>query len=98
MFDSSSKVEANGFADNTLDKEEAMKCVICKQGEARPGQASILLERGATTLVIKGVPALVCENCGEEYVDGETTSRLLKVAEEAVQSGVQVSIRQYVAA
>jgi len=75
-----------------------MKCVICKQGETRPGKATVTLERDGMTLVIKGVPASVCANCGEEYVDEETTARLLKTAEEAVQTGVQVSIREYIAA
>ena len=75
-----------------------MKCVICRQGEAHLGKVTVTLERDETTLVIKGVPTLVCENCGEEYVDGGIASRLLRVAEDAVQSGVQVDIRQYVAA
>jgi YgiT-type zinc finger domain-containing protein len=75
-----------------------MKCVICKQGETRPGKATVTLERDATILVIKGVPASVCENCGEEYVEGEMTARLLKDAEEAVRAGVQVDIREYVTA
>jgi hypothetical protein len=48
-------------------------------------------------LVFKGVPAQVCENCGEEYVSGEVTEDLLKRAEVLAQSGTQVDIRQYVA-
>lgn len=75
-----------------------MKCVICKKGETKPGKATVTLERDGTILVIKGVPASVCENCGEEYVEGDITARLLKDAEEAVRAGVQVDIREYVAA
>ena len=75
-----------------------MKCVICKHGETRPGTATVTLERDNLTLVVKAVPALVCENCGEEYVDEQTTVRLLRTAEEAAQASVQVDIRQYVAA
>ncbi len=75
-----------------------MKCVICKNGDTRSGKATVTLERNGTTLVIKGVPAEVCANCGEEYVDEGTTARLLKTAEEAAQSGVQVDVREYVAA
>lgn len=33
------------------------------------GETTVPLERGTTTLVIEGVPAEVCENCGEAYVD-----------------------------
>lgn len=75
-----------------------MKCVVCKVGETRPGRATVTLERAGVTLVIKGVPAQVCGNCGEEYVDEETTDRLLRAAEEAAQAGVQVDVREYVAA
>ncbi len=35
------------------------------------------------TLVVKKVPANVCQNCGEECVDESTTSQLLKTAEDA---------------
>jgi YgiT-type zinc finger domain-containing protein len=75
-----------------------MKCVICKQGETRPGTATVTLTRGPLTLVVKGVPAQVCEGCSEEYVDEDTTKRLLKTAEEAARAGVQVDVRQYVGA
>lgn len=75
-----------------------MKCVVCKQGETKPGTATVTLERNGTTLVIKGVPAEVCGNCGEDYIGEETARRLLKDAEEAAQAGVQVDVRRFVAA
>jgi YgiT-type zinc finger domain-containing protein len=75
-----------------------MTCVICKNGETRPGTATVTLEREGATVVIKGVPAQVCKNCGEEYVDEGIAGRLLKTAEEAVRAGVQVDVRTYEAA
>ena len=75
-----------------------MRCVVCKQGETRKGTATVTLERDGAILVFKKVPAEVCEVCGEEYVDEQTTVRLLAAAEEAVQAGVQVDVREYVAA
>jgi YgiT-type zinc finger domain-containing protein len=75
-----------------------MKCVICKEGNTAPGTATVTLERSAATVVFKAVPALVCQNCGEEYLDEATTSALLRAAESAVAQGVQVDVRQYVAA
>ena len=51
-------------------------------GETRPGRATVTLTREATTLVIKGVPASICANCGEEYVDEATTARLIKTMDE----------------
>jgi len=75
-----------------------MKCVICKNAETKPGTTTLTLERDGLTYVIKKVPAQVCPNCGEDYVDEKVTSDLLKSAEQMVKVGTQVDIRQYVAA
>ncbi len=72
-----------------------MKCVICQQGETAPGLVTVTLERGDTTLVFKSVPALVCENCGEAYVDETVSMQLLGTAEAAVNAGVQVEVRTF---
>ena len=74
-----------------------MKCVICKHGETGPGKASIVFDRDGATLVIRGVPAQVCRNCGEEYVDDATARLLLKEAEAQARAGVTVDIREYAA-
>jgi YgiT-type zinc finger domain-containing protein len=55
-----------------------MKCVVCKNGETKIGRTTVTLERDGATLVFKGVPARVCANCGEAYVDGEITASLLQ--------------------
>ncbi len=72
-----------------------MKCVICKNGETKVGLATLTLERNGTTLVFKKVPANVCATCGEEYVEGHITAKLLKAAEDVANTGVQVEIREY---
>ena len=45
-----------------------MKCVVCKMADTQVGVATVTLERDGLTLVVKGVPAQVCSNCGEQYV------------------------------
>ena len=75
-----------------------MKCVICKQEETSLGKVTVTLERGEMTLVVKGVSAYVCENCGEEYLTEGVSARLLSLAEDVAHSGVQVDIRRYIAA
>jgi YgiT-type zinc finger domain-containing protein len=72
-----------------------MKCAICKHGETRPGKTTVTLERGGTTLVIKGVPARICDNCGEAYVEEQITRQLLATADEALRAGVQVDVREF---
>jgi YgiT-type zinc finger domain-containing protein len=73
-----------------------MKCVVCKQAETRPGTTTVTLERGGLTLVVKNVPARVCPNCGEAYVDEQAAAQVLRTAEQMARSGTQVDIRQYV--
>jgi len=75
-----------------------MMCVICKNGQTESGTATVTLERERAIVVIKGVPARVCKSCGEEYIDEGITARLLTIADEAAQSGVQVDVRTYAAA
>lgn len=75
-----------------------MKCLICRQAETQPGVTTITLERGGLTLVVKSVPARVCPNCGEAYVDEDATTQLLKTAEQLARSGILVDVRQYVSA
>ncbi len=75
-----------------------MRCVICKHAETAPGTTTVTLERDGFTYVIKNVPAQVCPNCDEAYVDETVTGELLKSAEQIAHSGAMVDIRQYKAA
>lgn len=74
-----------------------MKCVICKHGETVPGATTVLLQRGETTVVIKGVPAEICDNCGEYYLSEETTRQVLALAEAAVAQGAEVEVLRFAA-
>lgn len=75
-----------------------MKCVICKNGNTSPGTITTTFERSGATIVIKEVPAEVCDVCGESYLSQEISEKLLKQAESAARAGVQVDIRKYMAA
>ena len=74
-----------------------MNCVLCKNGETRPGSVTVSLNRKETVIVIKDVPADVCGNCGEYYLSTPVTNDILKKAENAVAKGVEVEIIRYVA-
>ncbi len=75
-----------------------MKCVVCKQADTRPGITTVTLERDGATFVIREVPAQVCPNCGEDYVDSKVTTELLNTAERLSQAGAQVDVRRYAVA
>ena len=75
-----------------------MKCVICKNGQTNNQTVTVTLEQQGKTFVFKDVPARVCENCGEQYLEEETSRRLLELAQEAAKSGIELTIAKYNAA
>lgn len=74
-----------------------MKCVICKQGETQQGMTTVTLTRGEVTLVIKNVPADICDNCGEYYLSDEVSRKIMAMAEEAVKHNQEVEVIQFAA-
>jgi YgiT-type zinc finger domain-containing protein len=75
-----------------------MKCVVCRHGETKPGFTTFAVERNGAILVVRGVPARICKNCGEEYLEEKDAARLDELADEAAKPGVEVEIRDYRAA
>lgn len=74
-----------------------MNCVLCRHGETRPGFVTVTLQRGETTVVLKQVPAEVCDNCGEYYLSSDVAGQVMNKAEAAVISGAEVEIVRFAA-
>jgi YgiT-type zinc finger domain-containing protein len=74
-----------------------MNCVICRQAETAQGTTTVTLTRGKLTFVVRDVPARVCPNCGEAYVEEAAVVRLLSTAEQLAHAGAQVDVRDYAA-
>ncbi|MEE8507149.1 MAG: type II toxin-antitoxin system MqsA family antitoxin [Kiloniellales bacterium] len=74
-----------------------MRCVFCKQGDTRPGEATVTLQRGETVVVVKEVPADICENCGEYYLSDSVSEKVMAKAEEAARNGAGVEILLFAA-
>ena len=75
-----------------------MTCTVCGQAHPVPGTATVTLERDGATLVMKDVPALVCPNCGEEYVSDDVATRVTEIADRAFREGITVDVRHYAGA
>lgn len=54
------------------------KCYICN-GDVEDKRVSVEREWNGKKMVIEDVPAKVCVQCGEQYLDGKTTLRLEKI-------------------
>ncbi len=74
-----------------------MKCVICRNGETESGHVTVTLHREQTTIVIKDVPAQVCENCGEYYLSEDVSASVLKLGEEAVRHNAEIEVVKFAA-
>jgi len=72
-------------------------CVLCRTGEIRLGTTTETYEIDGTVVVVRAVPAQVCQQCGESYTDEATTRRLEAIVEKARRAGVVV-IQEYKAA
>jgi YgiT-type zinc finger domain-containing protein len=74
-----------------------MQCVICKHGNTRLGLVTVTWQREDCLVILKQVPAEVCENCGEYYLNESVTEEVLKRAEESINKGAEVEILRYAA-
>ena len=71
-----------------------MKCIVCRNGETRPGSTTETYELGTVVVVVRGIPAEVCDQCGEAYTDAQATRQLEVIVERARKAG-GVVIQQY---
>lgn len=74
-----------------------MKCVICKNGETKNGLTSLSLERADVTIVVKNIPAEICENCGERYISEVTSAKVLQEAEQSIKKNSRVEVLNFAA-
>ena len=74
-----------------------MNCVICKNGTTAEGLVTVTLQRDSSIIIIKNVPADVCDNCGEYYLNGDVAESVLRIAEKATENNPEVEILQYAA-
>lgn len=69
-----------------------MDCVICKNGTTEKGKTTVTFEKKGTVIVIKDVPAHICQNCGHYYLDDNMSKKLLEIASETIKKGVEVEV------
>jgi len=72
-----------------------MICLICRQSETRNSLTSISFERGEVRLVVNNVPARVCPNCDEAYVDEAVAAQLLRSVKKLSEAGILEDVIEY---
>ncbi len=71
-----------------------MSCFRCK-GNLEKKKVNYVVDLEKTIIIIKGVPAKVCEQCGEQYFDDETAENIEKIVNELKQLSIEVTIVNY---
>lgn len=71
-----------------------MDCFVCK-GKLEEKKVNYIADLEETIIIIKGVPAKVCTQCGEQYFDDETTENIEKIVNQLKQVPIEVSIVNY---
>ena len=72
-------------------------CFLCKNDTLKPGVTDTSLTRGDVVMVVKGVPAQVCTNCGESYLERGVYEQLKAEFKAAEKAGVEFVARRYAA-
>jgi len=70
-------------------------CRQCPEGTYEKGAVTETLERDDTIVVVKGVPALVCDVCGNSLLAAEEVDRLQALLERAEAEGIELESRRY---
>lgn len=72
-----------------------MKCPLCK-GQMVEGKTNLPYELGAgKIIVITRVPALVCEQCGDDFVGIDVVRRVEKIIEKMERDGLRMGFVEY---
>ena len=72
-----------------------MKCALCK-GKMKEGTITLPFDINKDMFVIiKDVPALVCTQCGESFVEMSVARVVEKIVGNAEQDGVALGILKY---
>lgn len=73
-------------------KTNSMKCVICKSGTMLRGQVTVTLEKAGSIILIKEVPAMVCDVCEHYYLDEKIAEEVLKRGNDGLSKGTELEV------
>lgn len=71
-----------------------MNCFKC-EGEVIEKKVNYMVDLENTIIIIKGVPAKVCMQCGEQYFDDETSRNIETIVNKLKDLSTEVTIINY---
>lgn len=67
------------------------KCPIC-EGKVAAGKTTFTVDLSSGVVVARNVPAYVCTQCGEEWIDDPTSVKLEAIAARAKAQNTQIEV------
>lgn len=61
-------------------KEKIKICIFCKHQKMERGKTILPIERDNEILLITDIPARICANCGEAYIEEDTSMSVQTLA------------------
>ena len=71
-----------------------MNCFKCN-GEVISKNVNYMVDLENTIVIIKGVPAKVCTNCGEQYFSDEISENIEKIVKQLKDLSAEVTVINY---
>ena len=72
-------------------KKAADRCPLCR-GAKKPGTTTFTAELGFGVVVVRKVPALVCSQCGADWISDQVAGKLEALVAEAKTKRLQVEV------
>ncbi|MFC0903780.1 type II toxin-antitoxin system MqsA family antitoxin [Clostridium sp. MT-14] len=71
-----------------------MNCILCK-GDLVQGRVNHIVDLDGHIIIIKGVPANVCKQCGEYFLENNIAVKIEKIVEEAKKNKAEILVINY---
>ncbi len=70
-------------------------CPVCHGGSKRPGTTTFTVDLGFGVVVVREVPAQVCDLCGADWIEDRVAEKLEQIVEQAKRSHPVVEVANW---
>ncbi len=75
-------------------KQDKTKCPIC-QGEKQMSTTTFTVDLKFGVVVVRNVPATVCEQCGEEWIADKEAAQLENIVNDARKKQMMIEVANF---
>jgi YgiT-type zinc finger domain-containing protein len=86
--------QKNKKLDNNNNEVMLMDCILCKYNLV-PRKVNHIVDLDGHIIIIKEVPANVCKQCGEYFIDTDIALKLEKIIEDVMKNKAEIFVVNY---